>query len=293
MGISQYPSCVSLPYVDKPYPPLLDFLAQRFPRVEKTVWEQRIREGKVLDEASVPITFATPYIPQQKIFYFREVKEEPLIPLQEKIIFQNAELLVACKPPFLPVIPSGPYVHECLLYRLRASTGNSDLVPLHRIDRETSGLILFSKNKATRGLYGDLFLNGTITKTYEALSKQEHRPKTSDWIVENRLVKAEPWFRMKSASGEVNARSRIKLVDYRENRAHFLLSPITGKQHQLRVHMSGLGLTIMNDRYYPELLSKLADDLEKPLQLLAKRVQFKDPVSGEEMEFESERKLHF
>jgi tRNA pseudouridine32 synthase/23S rRNA pseudouridine746 synthase len=257
------------------------------------VWEQRIREGKVLDEASVPITFATPYIPQQKIFYFREVKEEPLIPLQEKIIFQNAELLVACKPPFLPVIPSGPYVHECLLYRLRASTGNSDLVPLHRIDRETSGLILFSKNKATRGLYGDLFLNGTITKTYEALSKQEHRPKTSDWIVENRLVKAEPWFRMKSASGEVNARSRIKLVDYRENRAHFLLSPITGKQHQLRVHMSGLGLTIMNDRYYPELLSKLADDLEKPLQLLAKRVQFKDPVSGEEMEFESERKLHF
>ena len=293
MGIAKYPSRVSLPCIEKPYPSILDFLVQRFPSVSREAWEKRIIEGKVLDEADVPINRETPYVPQKRLFYFRETAEEPLIPLQEEILFQNDELLVACKPPFLPVIPSGPYINECLLNRLRRETGNNDLVPLHRIDRETSGLVLFSMNKATRGLYGELFRTGTIEKTYEALSEATHCPSIDNWTVENRLVDAEVWFRTKVVPGVVNARSRIKLVDFKNNLAHFLLYPLTGKKHQLRVHMSGLGFRIMNDRYYPELLPKQEDDLENPLQLIARKVKFKDPVSGNEMEFESERKLIF
>ena len=293
MVISKHPSRVGLPRAEKPYPRILDFLVQRFPRVGKGVWEKRILTGKVFDEEGVPITGETPYVPQKRLFYFREVAEEPLIPLQEKVLFQNDEILVACKPPFLPVTPSGPYVNECLLNRLRIKTGNSNLAPLHRIDRETSGIVLFSMNKETRGLYGTLFLAGTIEKTYEALSEAAHCPRISDWTVENRLVEAEIWFRTKVVPGVVNARSRIKLVAFKDNRAHFLLYPLTGKKHQLRVHMSGLGYRIMNDRYYPELLSKQEDDLDKPLQLIARRLKFTDPVSGRKMEFESERKLLF
>jgi tRNA pseudouridine32 synthase/23S rRNA pseudouridine746 synthase len=293
MGISKHPSRVSLPCVEKPYPSILDFLVQRFPNVEQASWEKRIMEGKVLDETGMPITRETPYLPQKRLFYFREVAEEPVIPLEEKILFQNDEILVACKPPFLPVTPSGPYVNECLLNRLRRDTGNSNLVPLHRIDRETSGLVLFSTNKATRGLYGNLFLTGTIEKTYEALAEVTHRQETTDWVVENRLVDAEVWFRTKVVPGVVNARSIIKLVAFKGNRAHFLLYPLTGKKHQLRVHMSGLGFRIINDRYYPELLPKQADDLNNPLQLVARSVKFTDPVSGKKMEFKSERKLLF
>ena len=194
---------------------------------------------------------------------------------------------------FRSVTPSGPYVDECLLNRLKLTTGNQDLVPLHRIDRETSGLVLFSLNKASRGVYGSLFLNGTVEKSYEAVAELEQRPEANEWLVENRLVEAEPWFRMQVAPGIVNARSRIKLLNFRENRAHFSLSPITGKKHQLRVHMSGLGFRIMNDRYYPQLLAKQADDLNNPLQLLARRLEFADPVSGLKMVFASERKLLF
>jgi tRNA pseudouridine32 synthase/23S rRNA pseudouridine746 synthase len=291
MGISQQPSCVSLPCTAKPYPAILDFLVQRFPRVGQVLWAQRILQGKVLDEMGVPITCETSYVPQQRLFYFREVSEEPLIPLAEAILFHNDELLIACKPPFLPVTPAGPFVNECLLNRLKIKTGNSDLVPLHRIDRETSGLVLFSTNKATRGLYGGLFLTGRIEKTYEALVAVTHRPQEREWLVENRLVKAEPWFRMQVAPGIVNARSRIELVAFRDSQAHFLLYPLTGKQHQLRVHMSGLGFSILNDRYYPELLPKQEDDLHNPLQLMARRVKFIDPVSGKAMEFQSERQL--
>ncbi len=291
MGIAKHPSRLSLPRIDKPYPAILEFLMQRFPKVGMAVWEERILNGKVLDDAGAPITLETPYVPQKRLFYYREVAEEPLIPLQEKILFQNDELLVACKPPFLPVTPSGPYVNECLLNRLRRKTGNSSLVPLHRIDRETSGLVLFSMNKETRGLYGGLFLSGTIEKTYEALSEVSFCPESKDWTVENRLVDDDIWFRSKVVPGVVNARSRIKRVSCRDNKAHFLLYPITGKKHQLRVHMSGLGFRIMHDRYYPELLEKQEDDLSKPLQLIARRVKFTDPVSGEIMEFESDRQL--
>ncbi len=291
MGISKYPSRVSLPCIERPYPSILDFLVQRFPSVGQSSWQQRILEGKVLDEAGLPINTETPYVPQKRIFYFREVAEEPVIPLQEKILFQNDEILVACKPPFLPVIPSGPYINECLLNRLRIKTGNPNLVPLHRIDRETSGLVLFSTNKATRGLYGGLFLSGTIEKSYEALSVITHYPETRDWKIENRLVDGEPWFRTKTEPGVVNARSRIRLKAFSNDRAHFLLYPLTGKKHQLRVHMSQLGFSIMNDRYYPVLLPKQEDDLDNPLQLIARRIKFKDPVSGKEMEFKSDRKL--
>jgi tRNA pseudouridine32 synthase/23S rRNA pseudouridine746 synthase len=60
----------------------------------------------------------------------------------------------------------------------------------------------------------------------------------------------------------------------------FELSPITGKTHQLRVHMLSLGMPIMNDRFYPLLQPKGPDNFAKPLQLLAKRLRFTDPVSG-------------
>lgn len=293
MEIAKHPSRVSLPRIDKPYPTILEFLTQRFPSVGQSVWEERILSGKVLEDSGDPITLETPYVPQKRLFYYREVLEEPLIPLPEKILFQNDELLVACKPPFLPVTPSGPYVNECLLNRLRRKTGNSSLVPLHRIDRETSGLVLFSMNKETRGLYGGLFLSGTIEKTYEALSEVSFPPERKDWTVENRLVDDDIWFRSKVVPGVVNARSRIKLVSCRDNKAHFMLDPITGKKHQLRIHMSGLGFRIMHDRYYPELRDKQEDDLSKPLQLIARRVKFTDPVSGQAMEFESDHKLLF
>ena len=146
-------------------------------------------------------------------------------------------------------------------------------------------------NRETRGLYGGLFLSGAIEKTYEALSELTLCPNERIWTVENRLVDAEVWFRSKVVPGAVNARSRIELVSFGNKRAQFRLYPSSGKKHQLRVHMSGLRFTIMNDRYYPELLPKQEDDLENPLQLVARRVRFTDPVSGQEMEFESERKL--
>ncbi|MDD5285338.1 MAG: pseudouridine synthase, partial [Desulfuromonadaceae bacterium] len=247
MGISKHPSIVTMPKTEKPYPSILSFLSRRFPAISGEIWEKRISEGKILDEKGERITVDTEYIPLNRILYFREVKTEPIIPFAEKILFQDDEILVACKPHFLPVTPGGRYVDECLLNRLRRSAGMEDLAPLHRIDRETAGIVLFSANKKSRGLYANLFMNGRVEKTYLALSECLPTQKTASWDVENRIVRGEPWFRMKTAPGIVNARSTIDLVEVKGERARFTLHPHTGKTHQLRIHMSGLGFGIQND----------------------------------------------
>lgn len=291
MGISKYPSVVTLPKCVKPYPSLLEFLVARFPRVPREQWLQRISEGKVLDEAGNRITAETAYVPFNRILYFREVAKERIIPFQEEILFLNDDILVACKPHFLPVTPGGAYVEECLLNRLRKSTGVDYLAPVHRIDRETAGVVMFSVNSKTSCLYHSLFRNGKVEKQYQALTAGCHYQGESEWIVENRIVTGEPWFRMKTAPGQANSCSRIRLVEVKDGLASFILSPLTGKTHQLRIHMSGLGLGILNDRLYPDLQPEAADDFAKPLQLVAKELRFQDPVSGKVMEFISGRDL--
>jgi len=291
MGISKHPSVVTMPKTERPYPSILAFLSDRFPAISREAWEERISEGKVLDEERRRITPDTDYVPLKRIFYFREVATEPSIPFAEKILHLDDQILVACKPHFLPVTPGGRYVDECLLNRLRTSTGIEDLAPLHRIDRETAGLVLFSVNRASRGLYGSLFLDGRVEKTYQALSACPPLQETASWDVSNRIERGEPWFRMKTVPGVVNARSAIHLVEVKGDVARFVLHPHTGKTHQLRLHMSGLGFGILNDRYYPELQVESEDNFETPLQLVAQRLRFKDPMSGICREFVSERRL--
>jgi len=291
MGISKHASIVTMPETEKPYPSLLTFLSGRFPAIPSEIWEKRIMDGKVLDEETRPVTLDTKYTPLARIFYFREVGSEPTIPFAEKILFMDDEILVACKPHFLPVTPGGRYVDECLLNRLRKSTGIEDLAPIHRIDRETAGIVLFSVNRKNRGHYGTLFMNGRVEKTYQAVSVCLPTQQTASWEIENRIERGEPWFRMKTSPGRVNARSTVNLVDVKGERALFVLQPHTGKTHQLRVHLGELGFGILNDRYYPQLQPESEDNFETPLQLVALSLRFKDPLSGINREFTSEREL--
>jgi len=291
MGIARHASAITLPPTDKPCQTVLEFLVQRFPHVPATEWVERLRSGKVTDEHHRPISAQTAYVPGARILYFREVPEEPVIPFAEEIIFQNDEILVADKPHFLPVTPGGDFVEECLLNRLRRRTGIDDLAPMHRLDRDTAGLVLFSINKQTRGLYHELFTHGEVEKTYEALARLDSIPDERQWKIENRIERGEPRFRMRIVSGIPNARSIIQLLEVHETLGRFRLHPLTGKTHQLRLHMAHLGFGILNDRVYPVLQPEGADNFAQPLQLLARRLRFRDPVTGSATELDSKHVL--
>jgi len=268
------------------WPAVLDCLCERFQAVARSQWLDRMARGRVVDGEGRRLTAETPYRVGLEVHYYREVSDEPPIPFDEVVLHADADLLVADKPHFLPVTPSGAHVHETLLGRLIRRTGNTALAPLHRIDRDTAGLVLFSANPQSRARYQALFRERRIEKSYEAIA-----PALPDiefpCVRSSRIIAGEPFFRMREIEGPANSETRIDVLASGEGTWHYALTPITGRKHQLRVHMAALGAPIANDGIYPSVFHRQPGDYSAPLQLLAKHLSFVDPLSGLERSFSS------
>ena len=293
MSISKCPSKLSLPQSNPGINTVLEYLVLKFPNIKPEVWQQRVANGKVHWHDGSLITAETPFQAQQRVYYYREVDIEPVIPFEEKIVFQDEHILVAHKPHFLVVGPTGIYIEECLQNRLRKRTGLHSLQALHRLDRATTGLVLFSVDPVNRPLYHNLFSTRKIHKTYQAIARVNSNENLvgQQWEIKNRLVKSEPRFLMKVVEGEANSHSLIRCLAQFGDKALFELNPITGKTHQLRLHMEALGWPILNDMYYPALQPRVAENYSMPLQLLAKELSFMDPVTQQSRVFNSDTNL--
>ena len=282
------PSCVGLPAGN--WRSITDFLVERFPTITREVWLERMTHQLVMDEFGGLVTPERPYPGPMRIYYYRAVDVEARIPFEEAVLYQDDHLVVADKPHFLPVTPSGHYLQETLLVRLKKRLGIDTLIPIHRIDRETAGLVLFSTQPDERNAYQAMFRDHAVTKHYEAIA-----PWRQDltWPItrKSRIVEDEPFFRQREVPGQPNSETHMDVIEKSGGSARYALSPVTGKKHQLRVHMNALGLPILNDRMYPPVAETPDDDYRLPLQLLAKSIAFTDPVTGQARHFQSQRTL--
>lgn len=286
-GVS--PSSVVLPAGS--WRTIAEFLVKRFSAIAPEIWHARIQSGDVIDDRGVPITLQRSYQPGTKIYYYRALEAEPRIPFEETVLYLDDHLVVADKPHFLPVIPSGRYVQETLLVRLKRSLGLDTLSPIHRIDRETAGLVVFTVQPKTRSAYQNLFLEKSIQKFYEAIA-----PRVSELAFpltyRSRLVEnPECFMQVREEQGEPNSETHLALLESRGEWARYGITPVTGRKHQIRAHCAALGLAIRHDQIYPTHLPENSDDYTKPLQLLAKAIAFVDPVTGEKRSFTSPRTL--
>ena len=282
-------SVVSVPHGA---PHLLDFLAQRMPGISRSEWAERLGQGLVMQEDGQPALPHQACHAGQRFYYYRHLAGEPVLPFQAQILFEDAHLLVVDKPHFMPVTPSGRYVQQSLLVQLKRHTSCADLVPLHRIDRETAGLVLFGKRLQDRDAYHALFRDHLIHKTYHAVAA--HAPHLQLPLVHtSRLVPGEPFFRTKEVPGPANSETRVALLHTDGQRALYALEPISGKRHQLRVHMNALGIPIEGDLFYPTVLRgpEAPEDFSQPLQLLAQSIQFTDPITGQARDWASGLRL--
>jgi tRNA pseudouridine32 synthase / 23S rRNA pseudouridine746 synthase len=268
----------------------MDFFKDQYPHVDADTWCARMAKGQVMDETGRLVDPKTTYRIGACIFYYRELENEKAIPFLEQVLYQDEHIMVVDKPHFLPVIPSGRFLHETLLVRLRKQQRLKDLVPVHRIDRETTGLVLFSLNAKTTGHYTSLFRHRQVKKVYEALAPTLQDSSLST-TRRSRIVQGEPFFRMKEVVGEPNSETHINALSNLGSITLYELIPVTGRKHQLRVHLAALGIPVINDKLYPALTSSDYDDFANPLKLLAKSISFQDPVTGRQHYFESGTRL--
>lgn len=282
------PSVITLPVGD--WRLIVDFLIERFNAIPRDEWLARMQTGLVMDEDGQPVYSDRPYQAHLKIFYYRAIENETPIPFDEKIIFQDEHIIVSDKPHFLPVMPAGNYLQETLLVRLKRNTGIETLVPMHRIDRETAGLVVFVIKPETRGAYQSLFLSKQVEKTYQAIAPYR-QDLAFPMTYKSRLQESENFMQMEAVEGKDNSETLIDVLEHLNGVARYQLKPITGKKHQLRAHMAALGIPILNDLIYPVHRTADQDNFNKPLQLLAEKISFADPITRHERVFESNLKI--
>ncbi|UEL30320.1 RluA family pseudouridine synthase [Pseudarthrobacter sp. L1SW] len=297
-----------------PWDTAMDYMMHRWGHIDPQGIEDRFDAGEIVGEGGIPLDRATPLQEHTFIWYYRSLPPETRIPVDISILHQDEHLLVVDKPHFLPTTPGGTYIQESALVRLRNQLELPDLIPMHRLDRMTAGVLLFSTNPQTRGKYQVLFEKRQVQKEYECVAAAHPAPGHAavefPVVVRNRMTKSRSYLLAEVVDGEPNAETRIEQLETFDagassgasgataaasgcprRLARYRLEPHTGKTHQLRVHMASLGLGIINDAFYPELLDKAPDDYSQPLQLLARGIRFRDPITGEPVEYRSRLEL--
>jgi tRNA pseudouridine32 synthase/23S rRNA pseudouridine746 synthase len=268
-----------------PWATIRDHLVERIPRLPPGRLDEMLREGRIVGTDG-PVTTETPFRPDAFIWFHRDLPDEVPVPFEISLVHADDTLVVVDKPHFLATIPRGRHVVETALVRLRRDLGLPELSPAHRLDRVTAGLLMFVARREHRGAYQTLFRDRQVAKEYEAVARYDatlELPRT----VRSRIVKERGVITAREVPGPPNAETYIELIEQAEGLGRYRLVPATGRTHQLRVHMNGLGIPILGDRFYPVVTESALDDFSRPLQLLAKTLEFTDPLTGRPRRFES------
>lgn len=282
------PSYLWLPQGE--WPSLYEFLLARFSHLDPGVLAERLTRGDMVNDQGQALSLSSPYRAHMRIWYHRQVESERPVPGVEHIIYQDERILVVDKPHFLATIPAGRHLQETLLTRLRQKLHLFDIAPAHRLDRETAGLVLFCKQPALRGRYQALFQQQQVSKLYLAVAPIRQDLELPRYH-RSRIEKSELFLTMVEQPGEANSQTYIELIRQEQDLGLYRLQPKSGRQHQLRLHLASLGIGIVNDPWYPDLLPERADNFDQPLQLLAKELAFIDPISQQPLHFCSPRQL--
>lgn len=248
--------------------------------------------GRFVWDDGTPVRPDDAYRAHRFIFFHRDLREEPVVPGQLTVLHQDERIVVVDKPAFLSTIPRGSHVVQSVVVRAREELGMPDLSPAHRLDRVTSGVLLLTTQRQWRAAYQGIFEDRTTRKVYRALAPYD-AAREQPTVVRNHIAKPPgQWQAAVVPDAPVNAETLIELERrVGDDHAVYRLTPRTGRTHQLRLHLHGLGIPIVGDPLYPTVTVTDVDDFSTPLQLLASELAFTDPVDGSVRHFVAQRTL--
>ncbi|WP_443209376.1 pseudouridine synthase, partial [Rhodococcus rhodochrous] len=253
---------------------IVEFLQAGHPEED---WAAHMAAGELVDEHGRRIDARTPYQPTRFVYFYRDPAPEVPVPFPVHVLHREDGLVVVDKPHFLATIPRGAHIRESVVVRLRRELELPHLVPVHRLDRMTAGVLLCTSDPAWRRPYQELFERQRVRKVYEAVAG--YRPDLSfPQVVRTRIVKRHGELTAEQFADEPNSETRIEFVERRGELARYRLFPRTGRTHQLRLHLAWLGVPIVGDNFYPRFRRRCADDFTDPLRLLARSLEFTDPI---------------
>ncbi|HZA10512.1 pseudouridine synthase [Mycobacterium sp.] len=251
----------------------------------------KVLAGEVVDADGAVLDRDSELPPGSHVYFYRELADEVTVPFDVPVLYRDDDIVVVDKPHFLATMPRGRHVAQTALVRLRRELGLPELSPAHRLDRLTAGVLLFTTRRELRGAYQSLFARGLVRKTY--LAHANGQPAVAlPTTVRSRIIKRRGHLQAVEEPGEPNAETLVEASTASPPpEGGYRLIPRTGRTHQLRVHMTSLGLPIINDPLYPAVIDVPADDFSRPLQLLAHSIEFDDPLTGRRRCFASRRSL--
>ena len=272
------------------WPTVLDFMIERFPHLGPDVLRRKMAAGHIYYDDGQSVPALAQCIAGQRLWYFREIANEVMIPFEFDILHEDEHLIVIDKPHFLSTTPVGNFLHETVVTRLRKQTGNMAITPAHRLDRATAGVLMLTKHKAAREPYQSLFARRDTEKTYHAICRYNASlPK--HFSVHLRLIENPDDIFVSVVEGQPNSHTQVTLLAREDDLAYYQLNPSSGRKHQLRAHMAHHNASIVHDNWYPIAEPERPDRFHQPLQLLAKSLTFHDPFTGKLREFSSRRSL--
>jgi tRNA pseudouridine32 synthase / 23S rRNA pseudouridine746 synthase len=253
--------------------------------------DRMLAAGEFVDAAGAPVRADAPFVPRSVVWAHRDLPVESALPADIRVLHRDERLVVVDKPHHMATMPRGSHVVQSALARARVLTGLPRLAPAHRLDRPTAGVLMLTTEQRWRGAYQQVFATGLARKTYLAVAPV--RPDLELPLVRRtHLVKEHGTHQAREVPGErPNAETLVELVDAAGDLGLYRLTPRTGRTHQLRCQLSGLGLPIVGDPLYPLDRAVADDDFTESLQLLAAVLEFDDPVDGRPRRFESLRRL--
>ncbi len=275
---------------DPPWATMRAFLVERLPA--RAMVGDMLEAGEFVDQSGASLTGDEPFRPRTFVWFHRALAPETPAPFPIEVLEVNERFVVADKPHFMATTPRGAHVTETALVKLRVTLGLPELAPAHRLDRLTAGVLVLTTRREYRGAYAGVFQSGKARKTYEALAAYDPAlefPRT----ITGRIEKRRGSLQAELVEGEPNAETLVELVEVRDQHARYGLTPTTGKTHQLRVHMASLGLPILGDSLYPTVMDVAPDDFSTPLQLIARRLWFTDPIDQTPRDFSSAFELEW